>query len=66
METGSVKYFNPDKGFGFIKQKDKTTDLFFHITEVQSNREPQDGDKVSYLVAESKKGPCAIKVQINE
>ena len=66
MQAGSVKFFNAEKGFGFIKQEEQNPDLFFHISEVQSHREPQDGDKVKYEVAEGKKGPCAIKIEIEE
>lgn len=63
MNTGSVKFFNADKGFGFIKQ-DSGDDLFFHISEVDGNQELQDGDKVEFEIGEGRKGPCAIRVKL--
>ncbi len=62
MSTGTVKFFNASKGFGFITQ-DTGKDLFFHISEVQG-QEPQDGDRVEYEVGEGNKGPCAVKVKV--
>ena len=37
MGTGTVKWFNPQKGYGFIEPEDKSTDVFVHITAVQSS-----------------------------
>lgn len=62
MTTGTVKFFNTTKGFGFIT-KDDGKDIFFHISEVQG-QEPQDGDKVQFEVGEGNKGPCAQKVKV--
>ncbi|MBL4576469.1 MAG: cold-shock protein [Opitutaceae bacterium] len=62
MNTGTVKFFNASKGFGFIIP-DEGSDLFFHISEVQG-QEPQDGDKVEFEIGESKKGPCAVSVSV--
>lgn len=62
MSTGTVKFFNTSKGFGFITQ-DNGRDIFFHISEVQGP-EPQDGDKVEFEIGESKKGPCAVGVKV--
>ena len=62
MSTGTVKFFNASKGFGFITQ-DSGSDLFFHISEVQG-QEPQDGDKIEYEVGDGKKGPCAVNVKV--
>lgn len=62
MSTGTVKFFNTGKGFGFITQ-DNGSDLFFHISEIQG-QEPQEGDKVEYEVGEGRKGPCALKVKV--
>ena len=60
--TGTVKFFNTAKGFGFITQ-DNGDDLFFHISEIQGP-EPQDGDKVEFEVGQGKKGPCAVGVKV--
>lgn len=62
METGTVKFFNSGKGFGFIVTKDDK-DLFFHISEVQG-QEPADGDKVEFNIGDGKKGPCAVEVRV--
>ena len=37
MSTGTVKWFNPQKGYGFIEPEDKSTDVFVHITAVQNS-----------------------------
>jgi len=62
MSTGTVKFFNTNKGFGFITQ-DEGDDLFFHVSEVQG-QEPKDGDKVEYEVGQGRKGPCAVSVKV--
>jgi len=62
MSTGTVKFFNTTKGFGFITQ-DEGEDLFFHISELQGD-EANDGDKVEYEVGEGRKGPCAVNVRV--
>ena len=60
--TGTVKFFNTTKGFGFITKEDGS-DIFFHISEVQGPQ-PQDGDKVEFEVGEGNKGPCAVNVKV--
>ena len=62
MSTGTVKFFNADKGFGFITP-DSGADLFFHISAVQG-QQPRDGDKVEFEVGQGKKGPCAVNVKV--
>ena len=64
METGSVKWFNQRKGFGFIEREGEEKDLFVHKTEVQGDI--QDGDKVEFEVGETEKGPNAVKVKAVE
>ncbi|MCX6787099.1 MAG: cold shock domain-containing protein [Candidatus Kaiserbacteria bacterium] len=53
-----------DKGFGFIKVEGREKDLFFHSNELKnvSFDELQEGDKVSFEVGESPKGPNALNV----
>ena len=62
VSNGTVKFFNSNKGFGFIT-REEGKDLFFHISEVQG-QEPKDGDKVEFEVGEGKKGPCANAVHV--
>ncbi len=61
MPTGTVKFFNEEKGFGFIKPDDGSKDLFVHKTNV-SSAYIRDGDPVTYEVGDSPKGPCAVEV----
>ncbi|PSB08709.1 cold-shock protein [Pleurocapsa sp. CCALA 161] len=65
MSTGTVKWFNTDKGFGFITPDDGAKDLFVHFSEVKSagNAVLDEGQKVEYEIGEGKKGPCATNVR---
>lgn len=63
MEEGIVARVT-DKGFGFIKRDGQEKDLFFHSNELVNIafNELREGDKVSFEVADSPKGPNAVKV----
>ena len=56
MKTGVISWFNDDKGFGFIKPDDKTTDIFFHAHELRKiNLETiLKNTKISYEIREDK------------
>ncbi len=63
MQTGTIARLT-DKGFGFISREGQEKDLFFHSNELVgvSFDELREGDKLSFEVAESPKGPNAVKV----
>ena len=62
-KDGTVKWFSPSKGFGFIEQ-DFGDDLFVHQSEIRQSgfRYLNLGDRVEYVVGSGKKGPVALKV----
>jgi cold shock protein len=64
VSTGTVKWFDSKKGFGFITPDDGSDDLFVHHSEIQVEGYAtlDDGQKVDYEVGEGKKGPCAKNV----
>ena len=61
MPTGTVKFFNQSKGFGFITPDDGSADVFVHVSG--TSEELRENDKVSYNVEQGKKGLNAVKVQ---
>ena len=63
-KTGTVKWFNDKKGFGFIEPSDGGKDLFVHMSEIQMDgfKTLRDGQDVDYEEGNSEKGPCATKV----
>jgi len=63
--TGIVKWFNGEKGFGFINQEDGP-DVFVHYSEINSTgyRTLNEGDRVEFTLTEGKKGPQASSVTV--
>ncbi|MEV4609434.1 cold-shock protein [Neorhizobium sp. LMR1-1-1.1] len=55
MANGTVKFFNQDKGFGFITPDDGGQDVFVHVSAVQGLTLLRDGQKVSYEVGQDRK-----------
>ncbi|MDX9745030.1 MAG: cold-shock protein [Syntrophales bacterium] len=64
MAEGKVKWFNEQKGFGFI-EKDNGEDLFVHFSAIQSDgfKTLSEGQRVSFDVVQGKKGPAADNVK---
>jgi CspA family cold shock protein len=65
METGIVKWFNAEKGFGFIMPDSGGKDLFAHFSEIQGSgyKTLEENQRVSYVAGQGPKGPQATKIQ---
>jgi CspA family cold shock protein len=66
MATGTVKWFNSDKGFGFIAPDDGSADVFVHFSAITSRgyRTLNENDKVEYEVQQGPKGLQAASVSV--
>ena len=62
MATGTVKFFNESKGFGFITPANGRKEVFVHVTGLID--QVRENDQVNYDVEEGKKGPSAVNVKI--
>jgi Cold shock proteins len=62
--TGLVKWFNSEKGFGFISPEDGSKDVFVHFSAIQSNdyKTLDEGQKVEFSIENGAKGPAAANV----
>ena len=65
MATGTVKWFNDSKGYGFVSNDDGSGDLFVHFSNIEGNgyKSLQEGSGVEFEASEGRKGPEAINVR---
>ena len=66
--TGTIKWFNDQKGFGFITREDGEKDCFVHYTAIQGEgfKSLREGERVEFDVVQGEKGPAAENVRIVE
>ncbi len=62
MQEGTVKFFNEEKGFGFITPKNGGSEIFVHASGLSESI--RENDEVRYEVADGKKGPNAVNVVV--
>ncbi len=62
MQSGTVKFFNETKGFGFITQDGSNQDIFVHVSGLVD--EIRENDKVNFEVEQGRKGPNAVNVTL--
>jgi CspA family cold shock protein len=62
--TGTVKWFNESKGFGFITPSDGSKDVFVHFSSIQGNgfKTLSEGQNVEFEIQDGQKGPAAVNV----
>ncbi|HHQ4769155.1 TPA: transcription antiterminator/RNA stability regulator CspE [Aeromonas veronii] len=62
--TGTVKFFNAEKGFGFISPADGSKDVFVHFSAIQSTsfKTLDEGQRVEFTIEQGQKGPTAANV----
>jgi len=66
MENGTVKWFNPTKGYGFIQMADGTRDVFVHITELERSgiANLSEGQKVTFELTTNKGKTSAVNLKL--
>lgn len=66
MAQGTVKWFNAEKGYGFISPEDGSSDVFVHYSEIQGSgfRTLEEDQRVEFEIGEGSKGPQAQQVRV--
>jgi cold shock protein len=62
MTVGTVKWFNANRGYGFI-QRESGKDVFVHVSAIQGDGSLEDGQAVEFDIAQGQKGPQAVNVR---
>ncbi|MBE0491971.1 MAG: cold-shock protein [Sulfurospirillum sp.] len=67
-QNGTVKWFNSEKGFGFIQLEDKSKDIFVHYSDIKNTGygrvSLEDGQRISFEIGEGARGPQAKFVEV--
>lgn len=64
---GTVKFYNDERGFGFLIPEDKSGDVFFHVSVIAGGAKLREGDAVRYVLGQGRDGrPKATSVDIAE
>ena len=66
MATGTVKWFNSTKGYGFITPDDDSKDVFVHVSELDNIEHLEEGQKVSFELTTNKEKTAAANVALIE
>lgn len=68
MATGKVKWFKPDKGYGFITAEGYTKDIFVHFSSIKADgfKTLEEGQTVEFDIVEGDRGPQASNVKVVE
>ncbi len=66
MNKGTVKWFNPQKGYGFITNEEDGQDVFVHFSGIAAEgyKSLEDGQNVTFEITEGNRGPQAVNVSV--